>query len=72
MNKTIIQAVQKDDEHYYENMLKLLEDGLFHRTENTGFFVHTKDKEYELDNVVVRKEIDRNGFPQTVIILEVR
>ena len=70
--ESVEEAVRRDDYLTYETQLNLLEDALRNRSNNTAIFINTKEREHELHDVQYTKELDKNGYIQTVIILEVR
>lgn len=69
---SIDESVRNDDYLTYETLLNLLEDALRNRSNNTAIFINTKEREHELHDVKYTKELDKNGYIQTVITLEVR
>lgn len=56
----------------YHKKLDILEEALRNRDDKIVLFVNTLEREYELHDVSYCKELDNNGFIQTVITLEVR
>ena len=56
----------------YHKKLDVLEEALRNKDDKIVLFVHTPEREYELHDVSYVKQLDQNGFIQTVITLEVR